>query len=97
MALGIDAERLPFVAAADEQRVVARREHRPEERRGRLVHELRGRTEDQLTVDVDRKILDIALEKCSLRVSLKEFRCRCVERGQRQRGDGQEYENWMIE
>src|SRR5262249_11278025 len=73
-ALRVDAEDLALVAGADEQRAVRRGDHRPQERRRSLVDLLGDRTERQLSVGVDREVLDVALEELTLRRCLEELR-----------------------
>ena len=85
--LGVDAEDLALVAGADKQRTIAGREQRPEKRRRRLVDELGGGAEDELTVHVDRQVFDVAAEKIGLRLGLKEFRRGRVDRCQREDSD----------
>src|SRR4029077_14984843 len=83
-ALRVDAEDLAFVAGPDEQRAVGGRHHRPEKRRGRLVHQLGDGTQRELTVAVDREVLDVAFEEIGLAHGLEELRRRCLKRHQRQ-------------
>ena len=75
-ALRVDPEHFAFVAGADEQRAIRLSDHRPEERRGGFIHQLRRRSERQLPVTVDREVVDVAFEEIGLRGGLEELRCR---------------------
>ena len=66
------------------QRAVGLRDHRPQKGRGRLVDQLRRRTEHHPAVAVDRKVLDVASQKVGLRRRLKELRRGGVKRQKRE-------------
>ena len=88
LALRVDPKHLALVARADEQRAVGRRHHRPEERRRGLVHQLGDRAERQLSVVVDREVLDVAFQEVVLCRGLKELRGGSVKGNQRGGDEG---------
>jgi hypothetical protein len=87
----IDADDLPFVAAAHEDRTVGRAHQRPQEGGARLVYGGHGRSEGQSAVGVNREVLHLAFQELRFRRNLPEGRQRRLDadagRGAREQRD----------
>ena len=85
-AVGAHPIHLALVAGAEVERAVSSGRNRPDKRRRRLVDEVDGRAEHELTAGINRQIVDFALQEIGLRGGLEKLRGRGVQRSSEKRG-----------